>query len=70
MATKASMFVFEGHQLLQTIEMGDAREIQHMIKLPKGVLVLGNDHTVRVWVEDTDEVTLLGGGAVKLTLNG
>ena len=62
---KGVLYHFEGNDLLQTLEMKNDK-IRDMVRINKGILLLGEQDTVDVLIEDNDEVTLLMKGTLKI----
>lgn len=65
-ATKQAVYHFEDTDLIQTLEMEKGERIRQMVKIHRGLLLFGWDNNIQVYIEDSDEVTLLAKGHLRL----
>lgn len=54
---------------MQTLEMQNGEKIRFMVKIYKGLLLFGWDNNIQVFIEDSDEVTLLSKGHLRLQMD-
>lgn len=48
--------------------MENGELIRQIMKIHRGLLIFGEENSVQVFIEDSDEVTLLSKGTLKLNL--
>jgi hypothetical protein len=65
-ATKNSIYIFEDMDLHQVHEMPNDVIIKSILKIPKGFLALTEDQTLKLFTEDTDEISFIDKGSIAL----
>lgn len=65
-ATKNSIYIFEEMNILQVHEMPAVKSISTITKIPKGFLVLLENHTIELYIEEADELTFVFKGMLPL----
>lgn len=66
-ATRNAFYVYEDVELIQTVPVEAA--IEEVLKIPRGLLIRLSNQTVKVFVEDSDEVTFVAKGGISLELD-
>jgi hypothetical protein len=66
-ATRNAFYVYEDVELIQTVPVEAV--IEEVLKIPRGLLIRLANQTVKVFVEDSDEVTFVAKGGISLELD-
>lgn len=67
LVAKTAIYVLQDNELVKTIDLTEeASNIVEVIKLKKGILIRLDNHSLRLMVEDSDEISFMAAGTVRL----